>query len=102
MIMALEDKDAALFPHRIGGQWALIHRPVGAPGAHMCMFHSPDLRHWGMIYKRPRSAANAVTNGSLVPKGLTSNAGMSITSSFLVVIPSAPMLTLFMYIMARR
>ena len=47
MIMPPEDKDAALFPHRIGGQWALIHRPVSAPGAHMWMSYSPDLRHWG-------------------------------------------------------
>jgi predicted GH43/DUF377 family glycosyl hydrolase len=47
MIMPPEDKDAALFPRRIGGQWALIHRPVSAPGAHMWMSYSPDLRHWG-------------------------------------------------------
>jgi len=47
MIMAPEDKDAALFPRRIGGQWALIHRPVSSPGVHMWMSYSPDLRHWG-------------------------------------------------------
>jgi predicted GH43/DUF377 family glycosyl hydrolase len=47
MIMPPEDKDAALFPHRISGNWALIHRPVGAPGAHMWLSYSPDLRHWG-------------------------------------------------------
>lgn len=47
MIMAPEDKDAALFPRRIGEQWALVHRPVSAPGAHMWMSYSPDLRHWG-------------------------------------------------------
>jgi predicted GH43/DUF377 family glycosyl hydrolase len=47
MIMPPADKDAALFPRRIGGQWALIHRPVSAPGAHMWMSYSPDLRHWG-------------------------------------------------------
>jgi predicted GH43/DUF377 family glycosyl hydrolase len=47
MIMPPEDKDAALFPRRIGGQWALIHRPVSAPGAHMWISYSPDLRHWG-------------------------------------------------------
>jgi predicted GH43/DUF377 family glycosyl hydrolase len=47
MIMSPEDKDAALFPHRIGGHWALIHRPVSAPGAHMWISYSPDLRHWG-------------------------------------------------------
>src|SRR5215204_462743 len=27
VIMSPEDKDAALLPRRIGGQWALIHRP---------------------------------------------------------------------------
>ena len=47
MIMPPEDKDAALFPHRIGGRWAMIHRSVSAPGAHMWMSYSPDLRHWG-------------------------------------------------------
>jgi beta-1,2-mannobiose phosphorylase / 1,2-beta-oligomannan phosphorylase len=47
MIMSPEDKDAALFPHRIGDYWAMIHRPVGYDGAHMWMSYSPDLRHWG-------------------------------------------------------
>ena len=47
VIMPPEDKDAALLPHRIGGKWALIHRPVSAPRAHMWMSYSPDLRHWG-------------------------------------------------------
>jgi predicted GH43/DUF377 family glycosyl hydrolase len=47
LIMQPEDKDAALFPHRIGGQWALIHRPVGALGAHMWISYSSNLRHWG-------------------------------------------------------
>lgn len=47
MIMPPEDKDAALFPHRIGNNWAMIHRPVSYPGAHIWMSYSPDLRHWG-------------------------------------------------------
>jgi predicted GH43/DUF377 family glycosyl hydrolase len=47
MIMPPEDKDAALFPHRIDGRWAMIHRPVSFHGAHMWMSYSPDLRHWG-------------------------------------------------------
>jgi predicted GH43/DUF377 family glycosyl hydrolase len=47
MIMSPEDKDAALFPHRIGGHWALIHRPVGHGSANMWISYSPDLRHWG-------------------------------------------------------
>ena len=47
VIMPPEDKDAALLPYRIDGQWALIHRPVSAPRAHMWLSYSPDLRHWG-------------------------------------------------------
>jgi predicted GH43/DUF377 family glycosyl hydrolase len=47
MIMAPEDKDAALFPYRIGGHWVLIHRPVSWAGAHIWLSYSPDLRHWG-------------------------------------------------------
>jgi predicted GH43/DUF377 family glycosyl hydrolase len=47
LIMQPEDKDAVLLPHPIGGQWALIHRPVSAPKAHMWISYSPDLRSWG-------------------------------------------------------
>jgi beta-1,2-mannobiose phosphorylase / 1,2-beta-oligomannan phosphorylase len=47
VIMPPEDKDAALLPHRIGGHWALIHRPVNSPRAHMWVSYSADLRHWG-------------------------------------------------------
>lgn len=45
-----EDKDAALFPHRIAGRWALIHRPVATTAhakANMWLSFSPDLKHWG-------------------------------------------------------
>ncbi len=47
VIMPPEDKDAALLPRRIGGLWAMIHRPVTTMGAHMWISYSPDLRHWG-------------------------------------------------------
>ncbi len=47
IIMPPDDKDAALLPHRIGGHWALIHRPVSGPRAHMWISYSADLRHWG-------------------------------------------------------
>lgn len=47
VIMPPEDKDAALLPRKIGGYWALIHRPVTTLGAHMWISYSPDLRHWG-------------------------------------------------------
>jgi len=49
-IMPPEDKDAALFPRRINGQWMLIHRPIPAinePGAHIWVSVSEDLKFWG-------------------------------------------------------
>ncbi len=49
-VMPPEDKDAALFPVRFGGRWAMIHRPVSTfatTGAHIWISFSPDLRHWG-------------------------------------------------------
>jgi predicted GH43/DUF377 family glycosyl hydrolase len=47
MIMPPEDKDAAFFSKRIGGKWALIHRPV-MPGstADIHLSFSADLQHW--------------------------------------------------------
>lgn len=47
VIMSPEDKDATLLPHRIDGQWAVIHRPVSGGRAHMWISFSPDLRNWG-------------------------------------------------------
>ena len=49
-IMPPEDKDAAMFPRRINGKWAIIHRPIAAnyiPGAHIWLSYSDDLVHWG-------------------------------------------------------
>jgi predicted GH43/DUF377 family glycosyl hydrolase len=49
-VMPPEDKDAALFPVRFKGRWAMLHRPVpaaGLTGAHIWLSWSPDLRHWG-------------------------------------------------------
>jgi len=48
--MPPEDKDAALFPVRFRGRWAMLHRPITAfpgMGAHIWISFSPDLRHWG-------------------------------------------------------
>ena len=49
-IMPPEDKDAALFPVRFNGRWALLHRPMPAyhsMGAHIWLSYSPDLKYWG-------------------------------------------------------
>ena len=47
LIIQPEDKDAALLPHRINGNWVLIHRPVSAPRVHMWISYSPNFRQWG-------------------------------------------------------
>jgi len=47
LVMPPDDKDSALLPRRIGGNWALIHRPSNPYGAHIWISYSPDLRHWG-------------------------------------------------------
>lgn len=49
-VMPPEDKDAALFPERFNGRWAMLHRPVSAfvgVGAHIWISFSPDMKHWG-------------------------------------------------------
>ena len=48
-VTSAEDKDAALFPRRINGKWALIHRPItpNLPGAHIWLSYSDNLVHWG-------------------------------------------------------
>ncbi|GAB4342710.1 MAG: glycosidase [Candidatus Abyssubacteria bacterium] len=50
VVMPPEDKDAALFPVKFNGRWAMLHRPVPAfanVGAHIWISFSPDLKHWG-------------------------------------------------------
>lgn len=47
VVMQPDDKDAALLPRRVGGMFALVHRPVGDAGAHVWISYSPDLRSWG-------------------------------------------------------
>jgi predicted GH43/DUF377 family glycosyl hydrolase len=47
LVMQPDDKDAALLPRRIDGNFALIHRPVSDTGGHIWMSFSPDLHNWG-------------------------------------------------------
>lgn len=49
-VMPPENKDAALFPARFRGRYAMLHRPASAvPGVpkHIWISFSPDLLHWG-------------------------------------------------------
>ncbi|MCU0693886.1 MAG: hypothetical protein MUF54_21060 [Polyangiaceae bacterium] len=47
VIMQPDDKDAALLPRRINGEYALIHRPADHTAAHIWITSSPDLHNWG-------------------------------------------------------
>lgn len=47
LVMQPDDKDAALLPRRVNGNFALIHRPMHDSGAHVWISYSPDLRNWG-------------------------------------------------------
>lgn len=47
LAMQPDDKDAALLPRRIDGNFALLHRPMADTGAHVWISYSPDLRNWG-------------------------------------------------------
>jgi predicted GH43/DUF377 family glycosyl hydrolase len=45
--MQADDKDAALFPRRFDGNYALIHRPITDTGGNIWLSYSPDLQNWG-------------------------------------------------------
>lgn len=48
LIFAPNNKDAALFPHRFDGRWAVLHRPDAGGGVeNIWLAYSPDLIHWG-------------------------------------------------------
>lgn len=46
-LMPPEDKDASLFPRKIHGRYALIHRPIIRGEANIWISFSPDLKYWG-------------------------------------------------------
>lgn len=59
LVMEPDDKDAALLPRRIDGQFALLHRPMTDSGSHIWISFSPDLRNWGsrkMVLKARKGA----------------------------------------------
>jgi predicted GH43/DUF377 family glycosyl hydrolase len=47
LISEPENKDAALFPRKIGGHFVRFDRPVTGLGANVWMSYSPDLIYWG-------------------------------------------------------
>jgi predicted GH43/DUF377 family glycosyl hydrolase len=48
LIFSPNNKDAALFPCRFDGRWAVLHRPDAGGGKEdIWIAYSPDLVHWG-------------------------------------------------------
>lgn len=47
LVMPPDDKDAALLPRRIDGNFALVHRPTLDGAGNIWISYSPDLRNWG-------------------------------------------------------
>ena len=47
LVMQADDKDAAVFPRKFNGEYALIHRPSTDLSSNMWISFSPDLRNWG-------------------------------------------------------
>jgi len=73
-VMPPEDKDAAMFPKRFAGRWAMLHRPVASLpnlSANIWLSFSPDLKHWGdhqeIIYAREGSWWDANKIGLSAP-----------------------------------
>jgi predicted GH43/DUF377 family glycosyl hydrolase len=47
MALTPEDKNGALLPRRVNGDWVLFHRPTSVHGADVWLSRSPDLERWG-------------------------------------------------------
>jgi len=47
VVMPPDDKDAALLPRRINGNWLMLHRPQTELGSSIWLSESPDLHYWG-------------------------------------------------------
>jgi predicted GH43/DUF377 family glycosyl hydrolase len=62
VVVTPEDKNAAILPERVAGEWILFHRPVNGYGTHrpgIALSRSSDLANWGHTetVMEPRSGA---------------------------------------------
>lgn len=59
LVLAPNNKDAAVFPRKIAGKYWMLHRPVAGTIEHIWLTESTDLLHWGrpwmVIPERGRS-----------------------------------------------
>ena len=59
LVLQPDDKDAAVFPRKFGGEFAMIHRPMTAERADIWISYSQDLTNWGrptLLLKARRGA----------------------------------------------
>ncbi len=47
LVIAPNNKDAAIFPRKIGGKYWMLHRPMLGGQEHIWLTESEDLIHWG-------------------------------------------------------
>ena len=47
LVLAPNNKDASVFPRRIGGKYWMLHRPALGDMEHIWLVESEDLIHWG-------------------------------------------------------
>jgi len=47
LVLAPNNKDAAIFPRKIGGKYWMLHRPVAGQLEHIWLTECTDLIHWG-------------------------------------------------------
>jgi len=76
LIFSPNNKDAALFPRRFDGRWAVLHRPDAGGGVeNIWIAFSPDLVHWGephcVLPEGPGPAWDAQKVGAGPPPLLT-------------------------------
>ena len=74
VIMPPEDKNAALLPRRVNGDWILYHRPVEPQtgiGGDIWLSRSQDLRHWGAPERVMSARAGAWWDGTRMGLGPT-------------------------------
>jgi len=55
LILRPHDKNAALLSRKIGGEYAIVHRPSNDSGVNMWISYSPDLHSWGNAQRMLRA-----------------------------------------------
>lgn len=74
LVLPCHNKDCALFPAKIGGEYFMLHRPSaveGLGGNYIWIARSPDLLHWGghrcLVTTRPGTWESARVGAGAAP-----------------------------------